>query len=47
MDGFGFLKEFAKFDSIKKEKCNIVMLTSSHHPQDIENATNNPYAKII
>lgn len=43
MDGFEFLEEFSKFHTDKKEKCSIIMLTSSHNGGDIEAAKNNPY----
>ena len=45
MDGFEFLKEYSEFPMEKKEKCLIVMLTSSSDPTDIEKASNNPYVK--
>lgn len=35
MDGFQFLDEFEKLSDTTKEKCNIVMLTSSINPQDV------------
>lgn len=35
MDGFQFLDEFEKLNDATKEKCNIVMLTSSINPQDV------------
>src|SRR4051812_10225596 len=38
MDGFKFLKEYAKIDS--KENTEIFMLSSSCNPRDIENAEN-------
>ena len=34
MDGFQFLDEFEKLTSLTKQKCKIVMLTSSINPQD-------------
>jgi CheY-like chemotaxis protein len=34
MDGFQFLDEFEKLNSLSKKKCKIVMLTSSINPQD-------------
>lgn len=36
MDGFQFLDEFQKLTVKTKEKCNIVMLTSSINPQDLD-----------
>ncbi len=35
MDGFQFLDEFEKLKDTTKEKCKIVMLTSSINPQDM------------
>ena len=35
MDGFQFLDEFDKLTEVSKEKCSIVMLTSSINPQDV------------
>ncbi len=35
MDGFQFLDEFEKLNEKTKDKCNIVMLTSSINPQDL------------
>ena len=35
MDGFQFLDEFEKLNDKTREKCNIVMLTSSINPQDL------------
>jgi len=35
MDGFQFLDEFDKLSEVTKEKCSIVMLTSSINPQDV------------
>jgi CheY-like chemotaxis protein len=34
MDGFQFLEEFEKLGNMAKNKCKIVMLTSSINPQD-------------
>jgi len=34
MDGFQFLDEFEKLSLVAKNKCRIVMLTSSINPQD-------------
>jgi len=36
MDGFQFLDEFQKLMVKTQEKCNIVMLTSSINPQDLD-----------
>lgn len=38
MDGFQFLEEFEKFGNVIKEKCKIVMLTSSINPQDFSHS---------
>lgn len=35
MDGFQFLEEFNKLKDTTREKCKIVMLTSSINPQDV------------
>jgi CheY-like chemotaxis protein len=35
MDGFQFLDEFERLDSGTRQKCNVVMLTSSINPQDL------------
>jgi CheY-like chemotaxis protein len=35
MDGFQFLDEFEKLSDLTRKKCNVVMLTSSINPQDI------------
>ncbi|BDD06025.1 hypothetical protein AUTU_35080 [Aureibacter tunicatorum] len=35
MDGFQFLEEFEKLTAKTKERCKIVMLTSSINPQDV------------
>lgn len=35
MDGFQFLDEFEKLNDKTRDKCNIVMLTSSINPQDL------------
>jgi CheY-like chemotaxis protein len=45
MDGFQFLDEFDKLGSITKEKCKIVMLTSSINPQDVNRSKNYTYVK--
>lgn len=38
MDGFGFLTEFEKLDFPDKEKVNVIIVTSSYDPRDIERA---------
>jgi CheY-like chemotaxis protein len=35
MDGFQFLDEFERLMTSTKQKCRIVMLTSSINPQDV------------
>jgi len=35
MDGFQFLEEFNKLKDSTRDKCKIVMLTSSINPQDV------------
>lgn len=45
MDGFQFLDEFDKLGSVTKEKCKIVMLTSSINPQDVNKSKNYTYVK--
>ena len=40
MDGFQFLDEFDKLGSNTKDKCKIVMLTSSINPQDVNKSKN-------
>ncbi len=35
MDGFQFLEEFNKLKDSTRQKCKIVMLTSSINPQDV------------
>ena len=43
MDGFEFLDAFEKLSEVQKEKCRIIMLSSSHNMEDIETAKKNPY----
>ncbi len=43
MDGFEFLGAFEKLSEEQKEKCRIIMLSSSHNMEDIETAKKNPY----
>ncbi len=45
MDGFQFLDEFEKLNEGTKEKCNIVMLTSSINPQDVNKSKKYTYVK--
>ena len=43
MDGFQFLDEFEKLSDSIKNRCKIVMLTSSLNPQDMNKAKKNQY----
>jgi len=43
MDGFQFLDEFGKLSESIKNHCNIVMLTSSLNPQDMNKAKKNQF----
>ncbi|MGK7396671.1 MAG: response regulator [Candidatus Cyclobacteriaceae bacterium M3_2C_046] len=45
MDGFQFLDEFEKLSEDTKKKCNIVMLTSSINPQDVNKSKKYSYVK--
>jgi CheY-like chemotaxis protein len=45
MDGFQFLDEFEKLGEDTKRKCNIVMLTSSINPQDVNKSKKYSYVK--
>lgn len=45
MDGFQFLDEFEKLNDNTKEKCKIVMLTSSINPQDVNKSKKYTYVK--
>ena len=45
MDGFQFLDEFEKLSNETKEKCKIVMLTSSINPQDVNKSQKYNYVK--
>lgn len=45
MDGFQFLDEFEKLAEDTKKKCNIVMLTSSINPQDVNKSKKYSYVK--
>ncbi|WOK06222.1 response regulator [Imperialibacter roseus] len=45
MDGFQFLDEFEKFRVETKNICNIVMLTSSINPQDVNKSKKYNYVK--
>jgi len=43
MDGFQFLEEFDKLADETKEKCKIIMLTSSINPKDVNRTKNYVY----
>ena len=45
MDGFQFLEEFDKLSDTTKEKCKVVMLTSSINPQDVNKSKKYSYVK--
>ena len=45
MDGFQFLDEFEKLQDNTKNKCKIVMLTSSINPQDVNKSKEYAYVK--
>jgi CheY-like chemotaxis protein len=45
MDGFQFLDEFEKLQDRTKQKCKIVMLTSSINPQDVNKSKEYIYVK--
>lgn len=45
MDGFQFLEEFDKLMANTKEKCKIVMLTSSINPRDVAKSKGYIYVK--
>ncbi len=45
MDGFQFLDLFDQLNEKTKEKCKIIMLTSSINPQDISRSQNYSYVK--
>ncbi|MEM7548214.1 MAG: response regulator [Bacteroidota bacterium] len=45
MDGFQFLDEFEKLKDATKQKCEVVMLTSSINPQDVNKSKKYQYVK--
>lgn len=45
MDGFQFLDEFEKLSEQTREKCKVVMLTSSINPQDVNKSKKYAYVK--
>ncbi|CAN5409432.1 response regulator [soil metagenome] len=45
MDGFQFLDEFDKLSDTTKSRCNVIMLTSSINPQDVNKSKKYSYVK--
>jgi len=45
MDGFQFLDEFETLEADTKNKCSVVMLTSSISPSDVNKSKNYEYVK--
>jgi len=43
VDGFVFLYEFEKFNDIVKDKCRVIILSSSDNKRDIDKIVNNNY----
>lgn len=43
VDGFSFLFEFSRFPEVVKEKCKIVVLSSSDNKRDIERIISEKY----
>ncbi|MCC5920580.1 MAG: response regulator [Cyclobacteriaceae bacterium] len=43
VDGFVFLYEFEKFDQIIKDKCKVIILSSSDNKRDIDKIVNNDH----
>jgi len=43
VDGFVFLYEFEKFSSLIKQKCKVIILSSSDNKRDIDKIVNNDY----
>ncbi len=41
VDGFVFLYEFEKFNTIIKDKCKVIILSSSDNKRDIDKIVNN------
>jgi CheY-like chemotaxis protein len=46
MDGFQFLKEFDSYGDVVKKTCNIIMLSSSISPRDVERASDDDNIKL-
>lgn len=45
MDGFQFLTDFEEFADEVRDKCKIIMLSSSISPKDIDRAASSRYVK--
>ena len=45
MDGFQFLSDFEEFSDDVRDKCKIIMLSSSISPKDIDRAASSRYVK--
>ena len=45
MDGFQFLTDFEEFPDEVRDKCKIIMLSSSISPKDIDRAASSRYVK--
>ncbi len=45
MDGFQFLDEFERLSEDTKTRCNVIMLTSSINPQDVNKSKKYSYVK--
>ena len=43
VDGFVFLYEFEKFDYLIKDKCKVIILSSSDNKRDIDKIVNNDH----
>jgi len=43
VDGFVFLYEFEKFSDIVKDKCKVIILSSSDNKRDIDKIVNNDH----
>ena len=43
VDGFVFLYEFEKFEDLLKDKCKVIILSSSDNKRDIDKIVNNDH----
>lgn len=43
VDGFVFLYEYEKFGTLVKDKCRVIILSSSDNKRDIDKIVNNDY----